>query len=185
MQYKLRQKTFVSLWLLVLWCLSPLGGQASLRLLQRSVLTNSTIVPLHYMSTGPAATIQASTEEGNSSGYMVAALMTTRDIMSRHEDSFGKLKIPRFEALASTANYGGWREVPSALEPEDFSALIGLPIVGLPEARESHFNIESSYVSTDCQPFIRLPFKFNITLSDIDRLSSSMDLTSLRLHLRG
>ncbi len=183
MQYKLRQKTFVSLWLLVLWCLSPLGGQASLRLLQQSVLTNSTIVPLHYMSTGPAATIQASSVDELDGRYMIAALTTTRE--SRHEDPVGRLKIPRFEALASTASYGGWREVPSVMEPEDFSALIGLQIVGLPKDRESHFNIESSYVSTDCQPFIRLPFKFDKTQSDIDRLSSLMNFNFTRATSKG
>jgi hypothetical protein len=117
------------------------------------------------MSTGPAATLFAS---GMASETVVRpperVILLSRRVMARHADVFGGVKIPRFEALKSTADAGGWKDVSRLLEPEDFAALIGLRVVGLPNNisnnsnTETHFSLESSYLSADCQPFVQLPY---------------------------
>jgi hypothetical protein len=55
-QILMRRLTLVGANLLFLWTLSPLGGQASLRLLDKTSSSNQTWTPLRYMSTGPGAT---------------------------------------------------------------------------------------------------------------------------------
>jgi hypothetical protein len=185
MQIKLQQGSLVGVGLLVLWCLSPLGGQASLRMLQRSTSTSSTIAPLYYMSTGPASTVFASMVESTSNVPMLSSISPTRDILARHEDVQGNLKIPRLEALNSTATSNGWRDVPLVLEPEHFSSLIGLRVVGLPREKDAHFNLESSYVSAKCETFVQLPYAFNRTRADLQRLSSVMNFNFTRAALKG
>jgi hypothetical protein len=181
MRIKLQQGSFVGLWLLVLWCLSPLGGQASLRVLQRNTLTNRTAVPLHYMSTGPASVIFASGTARVLNTRFLTSIFPSREVMARHEDINGNLKIPRFEALNSTEGDGGWKEVPFVLAPEDFSALDGLRIEGLPRDQEAHFTVESSYVTASCQRLIQLPYSLLRTKDEIHKLSRAIDfdLTSV------
>jgi hypothetical protein len=102
------------------------------------------------------------------------ATYTTPRLMARPENAFGNLKIPRFEALNTTVDADGWREVPPVLQPNDFSSLVGLPIMGIPPDKDALFNIESTYLTATCQPFIRLPYSLNPKQQDWESMSSIM-----------
>lgn len=53
-QLLLQRTTLIGANLLFLWALSPLGGQASLRLMDRENLPHYKSTDLRYMTTGPA-----------------------------------------------------------------------------------------------------------------------------------
>jgi hypothetical protein len=165
--------------LLILWCLSPLGGQASLRLLGRGWSTVSTTVPLDYFSTGPATAVFASRLGKSNMCDLQANLLTSAEVRGRNKDVFGSVKIPRFNALcnstASAIAADGWRPVLATLREEDFSSLIGVRVMGLPLDAKTHFGPETSYVSADCQPFVQL-------LYDLNRTRAVVDLMSRRMH---
>jgi hypothetical protein len=145
--------------LLSLWCLSPLGGQASVRILQRGHRTTSTRVPLRYLSTGPASAILASqtiTSRADNALYPLSVVLP-RVFKSQHQDLWGNVKIPRFEALGSAADTGGWKSVPESMDADNFSSLLGLPVVGRPKEDDASFTIESTYYSTECESFTSIP----------------------------
>jgi hypothetical protein len=180
MQVKLQQFSAVGMWLLILWCLSPLGGQASLRLLQQRVATNSTGMPLHYMSTGPAAATFVASLNKTANARFMTMVFVSRDIMSRSEDIYSKLRIPQIEALNSTAGEGGWHKVPSTLRPEDYSSLAGLRVVGLPHDKDVRFNLGASYITATCQPFVTLPYSFSGSRLYVSRVASVMNINLAR-----
>jgi hypothetical protein len=95
--------------------------------------------------------------------------------MSRHQDIFGGIKIPRIEALNSSCQKDGWKEVPSVLSPDHFSSMLGFQVVGLPRDVETYFNLESTYFSTQCKPFVQLPYSINFTHTDVDRIISQFN----------
>ncbi len=87
---------------------------------------------------------------------------------------FGSVKIPRFEMLNSSLVDGGWKDVPLVLEPTDFTSVLGFPVTGPPLDIETQFNLESTYCTTKCEPFVQLPYSLNATRADLDRLSRRM-----------
>ncbi len=174
MLLRLRPSFPVGLSLLDAWSLSPIGGQASLRLLERGTSTKTTIVPLTYMSMGPAAAAFYRLTNRRVDDHLLLTLRSSDQALALHEDLFGNLKIPRFEALNSTADKGGWKPVPPVLEPSAFSSLTGLRFMGLPRGPETLFNLESTYVSAECQPFVRLPYSIKAPSSVIGNMSAVM-----------
>ncbi len=168
------QVSAMSIILLGLWSLSPLGGQASLRLLQRGQSTNSTSMTLRYLSTGPATTVFASSLAHHSLAELRVAIGTSDEVMARQEDVYGNVKIPRYEALPPTENADGWRTVPPELKSEDYSAILGLRVDGLRRGMETRFNVESTYLTAECSPFLRLPYSLNWTRADVERIAVHM-----------
>jgi hypothetical protein len=105
-----------------------------------------------------------------------STLDSTPELGSRHEDPYGFVKIPRFEALNSSVDAEGWKDVPSSLQPVAFSSLLGLPVIGIPRDRDALFHLESTYVTATCQPFLRLPYRLNRTRLDLERMESVMKI---------
>ena len=110
------------LWLL--WALSPIGGQASLRLLTIGTVESQTASPVHlgYMDTGPVAHMYAAeiTLLGNDIDAAIgnvppalyeqyaAALLQAPGAKLAAQDAWGGVKIPRLSALdAKRAGVGG------------------------------------------------------------------------------
>jgi hypothetical protein len=54
--------------------------------------------------------------------------------------------------------HDGWLTVPEIKQPEQYSALLRVPIVGLPAANvTASFTIETSYMSLSCEPWETFP----------------------------
>ncbi|KAF2109691.1 hypothetical protein BDV96DRAFT_615664 [Lophiotrema nucula] len=164
-QLLLQRLTIVGANLLFLWALSPLGGQASLRLMSRDMAPTYSPTKLRYMTTGPAATAFAlgssyagNGKLGDAAALYTAALLAPQATKLGPMDIWGNLKLPSLESLNGTAaDSAGWISVPSNItEPEMFSSLVGLPVVGLPHEGASTFNVESSYISLSCGAFARI-----------------------------
>lgn len=157
-QFLMRRLTLVGVNLIFLWAMSPLGGQASLRLLGRSTSTASTFMPLRYLSTGAGSAVWAMTSgtyvehDGGLTQVeplYAAALFGSNEVKKDTEDTWGNVKIPFTHDLNSS-----WTTVPTNISrPEDYRSLVGIPVIGRPTDRDGSFNLETSHLTVDCEPF--------------------------------
>ncbi|KAK4986133.1 hypothetical protein LTR50_005505 [Elasticomyces elasticus] len=166
-QLSLRQLTLGGC-LLLLWALSPIGGQASLRLLEKQDRVQSENSSLRYLDTGPAAGIWPDSAFGSGwsalgqivTAVFTAALVSPDDAKIAPQDIWGNVKIPRLEALdVSTIDLEGWINVAPEISVETYSSLVGLPTVGLPSDADSSYNLESSYISLNCTAPVQKPYE--------------------------
>jgi len=163
-QFLMRRLTVVGSHLLILWSLSPLGGQASLRLLDKVDSAQVANMKLRYLTTGPAGTVfgLGTVYEGGQgfrdiNSLYGAALLAPNTIKTGLQDTWGNVKIPSLEAInASDADANGWFTVPPITAPESYSSLIGLPVVGRPLDADANFSLESTYLSVQCDPFVKV-----------------------------
>lgn len=166
-QLLMQRMTMVGINLLFLWALSPLGGQASLRLMTRDLKDSFSSAKLRYMTTGPAAsmwglssTYVGSGKWADAGALYTAALLAPLSTKLGPHDPWNNVKIPTLEGLnSSLADADGWVAVPTDIStPEAYSSLVGLPVVGLPSNEKSNFSLEYTYLSVDCQPFTQESF---------------------------
>jgi hypothetical protein len=164
-QIVMQRATLVGVNLLFLWALSPLGGQASLRLMRRYDQESYSSSKIRYMTTGPGGTMWGLSSTYIDSGKFddagalyTAALLAPIETKLGPRDSWGNVKIPSLEFLNGTVpDSEGWVSVPHIPHPESYSSLVGLPVVGLPSVGKSNFTMESSYLSVDCGSFTQVP----------------------------
>jgi hypothetical protein len=165
-QLNMQRLSFVGINLLFLWTLSPLGGQASLRLMTRQNRDMFANTKLRYMTTGPggsmwglSSTYVGSGKFADAGALYTAALLAPFETKVGPRDPWGNVKIPSLEYLNNTKpDAEGWIVVPNIQEPEMYSALVGLPVVGLPQSDKSNFTIESTYLTVDCGRFNQTPY---------------------------
>jgi hypothetical protein len=165
-QVNMQRLSLVGINLLFLWTLSPLGGQASLRLMTRQNRDIHSNTKLRYMTTGPggsmwglSTTYVGSGKFADAGALYTAALLAPLETKVGPRDPWGNVKIPNLEYLNDTTpDAEGWKVVPDIQEPEMYSALVGLPVVGLPQAGKSNFTVESTYLTVDCGRFNQTPY---------------------------
>jgi hypothetical protein len=73
----------------------------------------------------------------------------------------GNVRVPQLKSLLNQPSGGGSNgsaaclPVPNVMQPESYSSLIGILIVGLPPPNlAASFTIETSYMSLDCAPWL-------------------------------
>jgi hypothetical protein len=166
-QMLMQRITLVGANLLFLWALSPLGGQASLRLMHREDALSFATAKLRYMTTGPAATAYNYATEGynrrryaQAGSLYNAALLAPLSTKLGPQDIWGNMKIPSLSSLnTSAAGDDGWVEVSSKqFTPEDYASLVGVPIAGLPGNANTNFSVEYNYLEVECGAFVRVPY---------------------------
>ncbi|KAK1657245.1 hypothetical protein BDP55DRAFT_761980 [Colletotrichum godetiae] len=146
-----------------LWFMSPLGGQAALRIIDVVSSQASESYPfecLEFMSIFPHSGPQSSA--GNSilpsiQGAFISALSSPKDIKAGPRDAFGNVKIPMLEYYRQTSttkpDAGGWYNVNSNDEDNVWSAIIGIPIAtqgGFSQGQNYSFTMTTAYMSADC-----------------------------------
>jgi hypothetical protein len=163
-QILMRRLTIVGANLLFLWAMSPLGGQASLRLLETSNSTAQSFTPLRYLSQGLGSTAWAMTMgtyvefDGRLTqveSMYAAALLGNKQAKEGPEDTWGNVKIPYLDSPSLSPNSSDvWIEVAEGPHtPEHYFSLVGVPVIGRPQDREASFNLELSYFTVQCEPF--------------------------------
>lgn len=161
-QWQLGQVSVVASGLVILWALSPLGGQAALRLVYRANLTSIATQDLRYLDTGTLGNVYAfqavmaeNDVEKDAAGIpstmptlYEAALMQAAAIKRGPVDNWGNIKIPRVDQLnSSMADPDGWIDIGNETSVESYYSLLGLPIVNLPTEGVAEFTVESVYVA--------------------------------------
>lgn len=151
--YYLRSFGPFGICLILLWALSPLGGQSALRLLSTMQHPNISSTHLNYLSTNQT-TYFASTDSQNTTGYVIgaiytAAILAPKSIRQSSMDNWGNIKIPVYDKLANGPVSGNpWLPV---TQDAVYSSLLGLPVVGRPDGDSVSFTMDSAYFDIDCQ----------------------------------
>jgi hypothetical protein len=165
-QLQTRSLSFLSMFLILLWSLSPLGGQASLRIIDPATeLTNSKRL-LQYVNTCSDVLGNSVYTAGDPESLWVqvnvlfgAAMMSGTSSLSSTKgsgDTWGNTKIPWIESLdPSTAKADGWYPVPQLNSSDNFTSLIGIPLSMISDANNltTSFSIETSYWTLSCPVF--------------------------------
>lgn len=150
MQVLLRSFNMLGIGLVALWVLSPLGGQASLRLLDKGVQSTQSNQDLRYLNSDSRSLLGEGEDTWQGFGFLtnslyLAALLTPSARQVAPMDAWGNIRIPVIETLeqAGPADGEGWLEVP--LKNASYSSLLGLPIAGIPTRGLSAFKMDSYY----------------------------------------
>uniref|UniRef100_L2FRG3 Uncharacterized protein n=1 Tax=Colletotrichum fructicola (strain Nara gc5) TaxID=1213859 RepID=L2FRG3_COLFN len=154
--------------LIILWALSPLGGQAALRVME--MVPSTATVPwlfqnLEFMSafrhSGPQSSAGFSLLPSIQSAF-VTALGTPADIKAEPQDLVGNIKIPMVEAFQSLhqmehdkrQDNDGWYQLDSKSATSTvWSSIAGIPVAtlgGLSSKANYSFAFETSYIYADC-----------------------------------
>ncbi|VTT82059.1 unnamed protein product [Fusarium fujikuroi] len=156
-QIQLRNLNLVAISLVVLWALSPVGGQASLRVLRqgtRVTKTNHQFYALDPMS---------SWEAGSSNHYpmlthtlFASSLIASRKLYNKPQDIWGNLRIPMVEAFDNYQDHR-WIKIPDNDTGITFSSLIGIPFDRELPVEQTSFTLNTSYMYLDCPTFHTSP----------------------------
>jgi len=166
-----------SILVVVLWVLSPLGGQSSLRVLARKQAYTSDEQTLYYFDTSNS---EGTMYEGASSltyyrssanAIYQACLLAPGKVQSSAVDLWNNVKIPMLEYLPeyTTKPDGSWLQV-NETQGLAYSSMTGLMTAGLPMNHSSNFTAESSYFNLGCSgPSIFTIDRNANTTSDLDK----------------
>jgi hypothetical protein len=136
------------------WCLSPLGGQASLRAVYSDVSSIESSMEFHYLdnnNTSPINTYSSAMTIYNPAinGLFVAALASSNSSKLGSQDMYGNLHLPMLEAITSEPATDAWYDLRDRDAPAH-AALLGIPFIGIPNNANSSFNIQTSYTFCSC-----------------------------------
>jgi hypothetical protein len=185
-QFGLRRVNIVGIVIIVAWLLSPLGGQASLRLLstERRETPIITSVGYHAFETHDNFThiVSSHLEEYYWQSYgplFLTALQTARYNLEDARDFYGNVKIPDMAKLGAVNATSGWYDVvqTSALI---YSSLLGIPIADIPSSGNVSFLVESAYWEIRCEAF-----GSNFTLEQTNRTLHDDDARQIQYGVDG
>lgn len=153
-QLRLQLVDVTGIALILLWLISPLGGQASLRLLSTrssAVITTTQIgfANLTNSSSQLFDDLQSRIYERTFNGLYTAGLIAPLDVKQSPQDPWGNLKIPVFETLSGPPDDAGFKTI-SDDNQTDWASLIGLPVTGLLEGAQVNSIIPAQYYYTNC-----------------------------------
>jgi len=159
-QYALRSFNTLGLSLVMLWILSPFGGQSALRLLSIASRLETTPVSVVYFDSGtqsqlalqvvssPTSQISVSQWFLQMNALYIASLLAPPDVKNGSMDLWSNVKIP-FMSSYTTESSNQWVETPKTGSPLEYSSLVGISI-----APKLHQNttllMESTYIELNC-----------------------------------
>lgn len=148
---------FWGFFVVLLWMLSPLGGQASTRVTsQQSVSTQNGTTVYYFNNTGDginsafARTGISSVKETSMSSLLHATLLSVRQTGPR--DLWGNVKVPCWNYVASSnasCDEEGWYPVVQSSSTHH-SAMTGIVISGLQAGLDTNFTMQSAEFNLTC-----------------------------------
>ncbi|KAF2994783.1 hypothetical protein E8E13_000190 [Curvularia kusanoi] len=137
--------------LILIWALSPLGGQSALRLLSVEDMAIKTTQQVSYASlnasNGWLWTSSVETARPAMVAYYSATLLGAEGNRQEMSDIWGNPKIPIFDSLRG--NNSDWRQV-DAPENTQYASLAGIRLQGLCKDCNLTMSIETSYNTLAC-----------------------------------
>ncbi|KAJ3461057.1 hypothetical protein MRS44_011924 [Fusarium solani] len=146
----------LSIVLVLVWALSPLGAQSMLRMLESRLeprVQDSTII--HFDTDAPTkqSCMMPSSPDG-SAGLVAmvsyvktmfgAVLLSPSTTKLDSMDIWGNVKVPILKSASDD-----WTSISWSAELEHYSAFVGIPITGISVGNKT-FHLESSYVDLSC-----------------------------------
>ena len=170
----------------MLWALSPLGGQASLRLLDYGNSPTTSPQNISYLNPEKASILAEGADAVQTLGFEVnalylSALFTPPAGQASAVDTWSNVKIPTIEKLESTSksDADGWYDVP--VKNTSYSSLVGLPIDNSRISGLYHFYVESLYMTLDC-PTVSDFTNENVSNGGFSLQFTGVDSTQSLLH---
>ncbi|XPS92069.1 hypothetical protein M3J09_001475 [Ascochyta lentis] len=160
-QICLRNFSTVGVCSILIWLLSPFGGQSALRVLRQEARYLNTTQTLHYLdplNTDNSSMMGASAINSGRSTFtslFLAALLSSTDYQTRPADLWGNVKLPSYRALQNS-NSNDWKPVPDYNETTiKWGSLIGIPVSAFNGEdftmyATSHFNIKARQFDISC-----------------------------------
>jgi hypothetical protein len=157
-QFQLRSLSIVGVVLLAVWSLSPIGGQASVRIMTTGPKDTHLHEPAWYMVNSGYLGEYSSAEmdiqgKSNAGAVFVAAAMGSPTTKASPLDLWGNVKIPRIEGYEGVApmDNEGWYETGEG-DVDAYSSLIGIPIASINEPKFIDYvtRVQSPYLSLQC-----------------------------------
>ena len=152
-QLTLRILSVTGLLLIILWALSPVGGQASLRVMTVGNATTNSTTSFEYVNRRTSFNLFRNADDSTIlavvNGLVVASLLNPNKDLP--VDTWNNVKIPMIEPLeaASGPEDDGWYR-PSGNQTV-YSSLIGIPVSNMTYSdHNSSFSMESFYWHVDC-----------------------------------
>ncbi|KAH8746743.1 hypothetical protein BGZ57DRAFT_935843 [Hyaloscypha finlandica] len=152
-QVRLWHFSLAGLGLILLWLLSPVGGQAVLRILSTTSTRTVSNAAVNYLNSRQQ--VYAGLPAFDSwypgfAGIFTASLLAPMAVKAGPLDLWGNLKIPYFSGLANvTEDSNGWKQSPQTNYTPSYSSIFGIPISGVPTGNAT-FNVQSTYVELSC-----------------------------------
>ncbi|OAL30103.1 hypothetical protein AYO20_08906 [Fonsecaea nubica] len=139
--------------LFLLWALSPLGGQAGLRVIStQESFSNATQNFTYLAFVSPFSNNGVGSASAEPlvpiNAIFTAAIIGSAKTKTLAQDQFANVKVPVYESL-SPEDGTDWRSVPESDDVE-WSSLTGLPIHDLPSTGVSRFTMNTGYMLTSC-----------------------------------
>jgi hypothetical protein len=162
-QIRLRAVNLIALFTVLLWCLSPLGSQASLRVI--SIVASYPGTPVQLTTLDTFTPYQYGFGQGVSEAMtavanpMIASISAASLLSTRTQDLWGNVRFPMIENLEK--NNTGWINVPPS-DNMTYASLVGAPVIGLPDSGSTSFTLPGAYISLSC-PVIDTIHQINLT----------------------
>ena len=147
-QANLRAYNVIGLFIVIIWCLSPLGSQASLRVVSVEHSYSRSAVTLTALNAFTQYGLGDNTEIA---GPIAAALFSATLLRDRNQDLWGNIRLPSIERLTRNESTG-WIDLSGSTDI-DYPSLVGLPVVGLPRVGNTTFTLSGSYLNIECGNF--------------------------------
>ncbi|KAL2009623.1 hypothetical protein VTN00DRAFT_5430 [Thermoascus crustaceus] len=178
-QISLNSFNLLGLAIILIWSLSPLGSQASLRVISVESEHLSKTINLTAMDPfteyyGSAAGLSAYYTP--SRALFSTAMMSAGQLKRRSQDIWGNVKIPFINQTDSNET-DAWI-VFSDPNNITYSSLVGIPVSSIPKYGHTTFTMSTSYLSVDCPVFevLHQPPRFtNYTVTDAPRPNGTTD----------
>ncbi|WQF79275.1 hypothetical protein CDEST_04289 [Colletotrichum destructivum] len=160
-QINLRTYNLLGLSIVALWCLSPLGSQASLRVISviskseidlRMLSTVDTFGGFQEIYTQSAYTARGRVVQTTVPSAVVTSLMAAKFLKSRNQDIWGNVRLPAIQNLERSSKSdgeSGWIDL-SGDDPIEYASLIGTPVANLATHGNTSFVLPGSYLTLSC-----------------------------------
>ncbi|GLB06537.1 hypothetical protein AtubIFM57258_001847 [Aspergillus tubingensis] len=157
-QIQLGLLDFGAIMIVFLWSLSPLGSQASLRVI--SIVARNSSSPRNLTTINTFTAYQYGNAEGLAEAQRIVVYPTVAVIMAapllekRNQDLWGNVRFPMLENEQSLWDTTGheWTAMPEE-NNLTYASLVGTPVGNLADAGNTSFTLPGSYLYINCSKF--------------------------------
>ncbi|KAF2802542.1 uncharacterized protein BDZ99DRAFT_401589, partial [Mytilinidion resinicola] len=152
----LKALSFIGLPLTLVWFLSPLGGQAALRLLHTSRETIQTsgnvsyVEPDAFLDSFLMGASDMNSARSTYTSIFLSSLLSSGKYQDTPMDLWGNVKVPPLTSLPDTDLVDGWRLIDRSTNATTYSSLIGVPIANISATGTTEFNFQSRQFDINC-----------------------------------
>lgn len=176
--------SIVTLFLIIVWILSPLGAQSGLRVLSFRSGVDTSFKSVSYLNSSATFPDYMMLGDIGSSclptiSLFLSSLGAPNATKQSSLDTWGNVKVPIIELLPGYNGTDSKEWIP--LEKTDirsnltYSSLIGIPVGAISQDQNSSFTIETSYLNLDCNDLELIPtMNFSDKVDEIKELSPDL-----------